>query len=927
MKSVLNNHSYKPFFPKLWKNFTGLLLFIYISSSSINFCIGQGQDTEYLKKASSYIYTNKDSALFYIEKEINLLKDKNKPLDLLEAITYKTFVSGYYTDLTTFKTALDLETKIYNGLSDSLKNSENGFDLGSMVLYDQGQYYYKLNDYDRARNAFFKIVKRIENKHDSIIKKNNSFLTVSNSYLATMYTDELKYEIAEEFYNENLRLHELYEDSKTSILYTKNLLAELKLFQNKNSESIRLARESINYYEKLGPDTQLNSYISSSQILIDNYLELNKLDSAQYYINKTKPYLSQRKRFINSFNRLQADLLVKKEEYELAEKTYTNILKDLERSDNNLEQALIFRRLGKLHEQKGAPDLANDYYLKGINHVNNQEEITATHRVRLIELLAASNKILSNSANQEYLQLTLNQGQQLVNAVDSLKVSFINDGDKQNLIDASISGIEYSLKAVSKMHSAKPNLGNIEKAFDLIEKSKNNILLDALTKTKASNYSGIPLAELENEKRLRVTINNLQRDRSEVARSALFEAKQEYKKLIDQFETEYPKYYQLKYNTKNPTIQELKQQLPKNSLFLDFFVGSESTYLVTVSKQDSRFITIKNNAALKKKTIQFATLLSDHKSDLTVLKNLSSELYKTLIDPIVKSDTKHLIIAADGFLHYLPFEVLYNGSQYNIEQYSFSYANSASLLSQLKSKPHFQNKKLLAFAPNFPASNNNNTQLQSLPNNKKEVASILNFFDGKSLINEEASLKNFKTMLDKYGIVHLATHAIVDNADPEYSYLAFSVNENEENTMYVNDLYATNINANLVTLSACETGLGKLQKGEGMISLSRAFFYAGASSIAHTLWKVNDNASSKIMEGFYKELAEGKPKDQALRNAKLNFIDTNNDNNYSHPYYWAGFVISGDTSPVTSSSKKWAWFFVILLPALLVIYNRKNKKA
>jgi len=531
MKLVLSSNSYKSSRPKPLRTFSGLLVLFFISSSLINECLSQ--DSGYLKKAESYIYSNKDSALFYIEKEIAWAKKNKLSLKLLEALSDKSSVASYYGDLIVLQKSVVAERNAFNNISDTILKSEKGFYFKCKLAYDQGLYYYKLNDFNRAKKEFFKLTDFIESsKNDQIKKEYNQFATVANSYLALMYTDELKYEVAEEFHNENLRLHELHNDPKTATYDTKNLIAGLKLNKGELELSAKLCKESIFYYNEIGIGNQINSFISTSQILIESFLKLGKLDSAQYYINKTKLYLEKRKRFVNSFNRLEADLFTKKGQYELAEATYKKILNDLEASNNNLEQTRIFKRLGALYEEKGNLITANSFYLKGINHINNQEEITATHLLRLVELLAASNKILSFSEDEKDLELTINQGQKLVNAVDSLKVSFINDSDKQNLINASISGIEYSLKAVAKMYAINPNSSYVETAFNLIEKSKNNILLDALTKTKASNYSGIPAEKLEDEKRLKVTINNLQRDRTDESKSALFEAKQEYKKLI-----------------------------------------------------------------------------------------------------------------------------------------------------------------------------------------------------------------------------------------------------------------------------------------------------------------------------------------------------------------------------------------------------------
>ena len=220
-----------------------------------------------------------------------------------------------------------------------------------------------------------------------------------------------------------------------------------------------------------------------------------------------------------------------------------------------------------------------------------------------------------------------------------------------------------------------------------------------------------------------------------------------------------------------------------------------------------------------------------------------------------------------------------------------SYTNSATLLHALKAKSDTENK-LLAFAPGFdtPGKTADGTMagLTPLPSSIKEVRGIAPYFPEDTYLGDEATLTNFKSRVSSHSMIHLATHALADNKSPEYSFLAFSPLE-KEHLLYLRDLYDMQIPADLVTLSACETGIGPLKRGEGMISLSRAFFYSGAKSLVNTLWAVNDNSSSAIMSGFYKNLSQRMPKDRALRRAKLDFVNKHREDKLSHPYYWSSF--------------------------------------
>ena len=211
------------------------------------------------------------------------------------------------------------------------------------------------------------------------------------------------------------------------------------------------------------------------------------------------------------------------------------------------------------------------------------------------------------------------------------------------------------------------------------------------------------------------------------------------------------------------------------------------------------------------------------------------------------------------------------------------------------------------FAPSF---NLNST----LVSNQTEIETIAKLMKGDTFLGDDASVKNFKEQALDASILHLATHAEIDNNNPLYSKLVFS----KDSVLTASDIYTLPINAELAVLSACETGFGKVEKSEGVMSMSRAFQYAGVSSTVMSLWKVPDQETAKLMELFYKYLKKGNSKDEALKNAKTEYLKTTDDVVLKHPFYWSGFVISGDVSAIESNSKLWLillvffWTFTII---------------
>ena len=284
-----------------------------------------------------------------------------------------------------------------------------------------------------------------------------------------------------------------------------------------------------------------------------------------------------------------------------------------------------------------------------------------------------------------------------------------------------------------------------------------------------------------------------------------------------------------------------------------------------------------------------------------------------------------LIIIPDGILGYVPFEALLtekpprpdamSAYKYLIQDHQISYCYSATLLKEMRNKIHYQEptQKLLAMAPFFLGnadtllSQVDSTELNAgitlrdtltaLPNSGEEIARIQKILKGQAFYGKAATLAQFQKLAAQARILHLSTHGKADDRLGDYAYLAFGM-PNADGTfdkLYARDLYNLSLNADLVVLSACETGIGKLQRGEGIVSLARAFAYAGAKSIVTTLWKISDEQSKYLMTSFYKYLSKGKEKDEALRQAKLDFLQKNEKKTeLIHPFFWASFIEIGD---------------------------------
>ena len=300
------------------------------------------------------------------------------------------------------------------------------------------------------------------------------------------------------------------------------------------------------------------------------------------------------------------------------------------------------------------------------------------------------------------------------------------------------------------------------------------------------------------------------------------------------------------------------------------------------------------------------------KFEISELIESSTALYKALLQPIRENLTSTVTIIPNGITAYIPFEALLSSkpkNKYLFADYPFllneckiSYALSLQLYHSSKEQYLTRNNEVLAIAPYFPKGAN----LGPLYANHRESKRIVDLMGGK-LITETSNIKDQLSFLaQQYSILHFSTHGILNKEYPDASYLAMTDSSSSQN-LFFSDLYYTYLPSNLVVLSACETGIGKGYHGEGLLSLENAFTAAGAKSVISSKWIINDEQSAKLLELFFEYLAVGIPKNEALRQAKLDFINYQNKRNpqFTHPYYWAALTISGN---IESLPQQKSWF-------------------
>jgi CHAT domain-containing protein/Tfp pilus assembly protein PilF len=525
------------------------------------------------------------------------------------------------------------------------------------------------------------------------------------------------------------------------------------------------------------------------------------------------------------------------------------------------------------------------------------------------------------------------------------------------------------LEAIRISHYLFEITGNknyLETAFFFAEKNKANVLVEAMLESRSQTYSGILDDLIEQEKTLKIKLEDCdQRRKKEIFNKGnrdkikmknleheFTSLNASYDSLIKVFEKNYQSYFLLKYSTSILTVKDVKQRISPGAVMIEYITSDSVLFIFSIMKNEFlvtkvRTDSIDHYVRKLRKSLSEMSIKNLNQRSIDSYRSAANRLYSLLIKPVEdRMQASELIIVPDGKLGYIPFETLltelhpglhidFKNLNYLINKYSISYGNSATIhfdiLNSLKCNAE---NGFLGIAPftqrntNYQYRDNGDTiKLSGLPSSKQEVESIQKMIGGRIFEDSSATLRNFLAEAANFKILHIATHGDVDDKHPLESRLYFFPDDHKSE-LQIFDLFGLNFNSELAVLSACNTGYGKLEKGEGIMSLARGFSYAGVPGVAMSLWNVNDKSTSEIMNGFYFYLKKGLTRNEALRQAKLDYIEKS-DQVFASPYYWGGFVYIGKNDAIDFKNGRrnyWLLLFIVPVLGLAFIYLRRGKK-
>ncbi|WP_273275197.1 CHAT domain-containing protein [Maribacter polysiphoniae] len=936
-----------------------LVILLICTFSCLQCATAQNTELEQTyNKAFDFHYAHKDSAYHYYNKTIRLADDQNELEYMLSAYIYLMNANGHYYDLKNYRKNLKKEDSLlrYDKRFKTLSNIDYYKDY---LLFDKGNYHYKIKDYTTAKGYFQKLFAKL-NAIPEAQRNRNDLATLSSlySFLGAIYKHTGKYELAEYNFKKDIALVSTYKDSmddwKTSSMNSKKLLSQVYEDKKDFKAANLLLTEALSYYKSQIKDPSFKNRILSTYILLaknsiiqGNFISaIATLDESAYLYFEDNP-------FSREVDLIYGDAYLGLKDYDKAATYYhAGLLKIKAYRENQKHQdmAMVYTRLGKVSLRQRKIAEALSYYQTALmqlekdfnnpdfdSNPNPDKVLSKTILVTVLkEKLNALYESYSMTNDIEYLKTANSTSKTIIKTLDVLRPEFESKLDKEFLVTETYPTIQTMVRISYELYQQSKDNSYIDDAFYFMEKSKSIALLEAHRNSEATKYGNIPDGIISEEQIYRAKISHLDEeifnanpnDKAALIDS-LFLTKKEYYEYIAKIEHDYPKYHALKYNADVVSSQELKNELHTDQSVLSYLVTDNSIFLTVLTHENDAFYKLPFNETLKKTITDYYRQLSmPNIEDRTSYSINSKLIYKAIIEPALDNNTfTDIVILADDVLNYIPFDVLQTDSEeeksYLLYKYSISYASSATLYLEQNKTNIKSSNKLMIFAPNFNKSvsgikaDQERFDMGPLIYNIQEANNISEYFKGAIYDGNRASIANFQKDLDAYNLIHFATHASANDEFPDYSYLAFEDTGNSSNLLYAKDLYNYHINADLVTLSACQTGFGKLQKGEGMLSLARGFNYAGVPAIVTTLWKINDQSTSEIMKSFYGNLSNGLNKKEALRQAKLRYLNSNDDALLRHPYYWSGIVITGNTMPLTSTDYL-LWAIAALIGLLLI---------
>lgn len=734
-----------------------------------------------------------------------------------------------------------------------------------------------------------------------------------------------------------------------------------------------------------------HSIVGSYQHNIGNaYLKAKKFDQALHYFRQAlKTYelsgLTEGAFYALTLSNI-GNVLLEQNSYDSAANYYHRAIKTIKnlKGERNSETAYNIKFLCSIYFEQGkyqeAIDsyqdalIANSLHFSNSDPAYNPKADDYLNYVEQMEILMekgwAIQTLHKEDPSIDYLKNALNAYITCDSVIDLHRKTRVRYEDKIQNGSTSSKMYNEAVLLCNTLYQATGDTKYVEYALFFAERNLAGALMDKIAGSEAKKFNGVPDALLELEKELK----SKKSEHTDNLKSALSQkdgydttflsteqvnlsiASNRLDSLQEIIRDKYFKYSEL-HQSHVQKVSEIRTKMKSNQGFIEYVFHEDFLFAIVLTPNTLDLIPLEADS-LEYELSEITMLMSSYPTDslierFTRFKKTSHTIYKILMETVLEKmpeQVSHLTVIPNSNLATLPFDLLiknapddtssddYKELNYLMKDYTFSYANS--IHSALR--PAFSQKaktgSLFAFAPEYvDATESNYPSLRSsyrdkltpLVWNTKEVDAISQYFDGEFMTGTSATEASFKASVQNHQIIHLAMHAFVDHEEPMTSKLVFAIDNDsiDDGMLHAYELFNMDLSAEMAVLSACNTGIGKYQDGEGIMSLGKAFAYAGCPSVVTSHWSVDDEATSVLMTNFYKYIAEGQAKDDALNQAKLDFLQSSHGLK-THPFFWGGFVVIGNTEPLSQDNDHlFIYTGLAILGYMILIAIRRKKRS
>lgn len=867
-------------------------------------------------------------------KQVHLLLSKTDTIAITPELGYMYHRLGLlYNQMGAYEDAIKETQKAIQ-----IRSTLKGIDLKDLnnSLYNTFIYYKEL---EKSQDGRIYLEQLLENKGT------DKFNFKALIELASLYMNEGDYFKAIQNLEPVILSFDIYKDYRTFIL---GHLSCIEVYSKMSAPDMYLEKVS-QHKEKI---ESLKDFVSLKEIADMNtnlgtiFEKVNEKEKAIFHYEKALSLYTE----IGDSNNIGtlytniAAIHSRKNEHEKAKTYYEKALKI---NEDPIKKADIYDNQG-FYLQTKDPKQKITYYQKAIYTALHQEydstdlsqlpSITSfkdyLYKPDVLGYLINKASAWLDAYHLENNKIYLTYAKETLHLIDQL-VSLIrldSDVDQSKLFWIN-SGVDSYMLAVEVCYL----LNEPEEAFYFMEKNKALLLLENIDKRYTQQKLNIPKSILKKEKLLlekRITLKQqLLETKDDIELQKEFvDIDYAYTIFLDSIKKTFPAYYALKKEPTIPSLQEtIKKHVSKDATFVEYIINESSGYGLFCQNEKEILFKISNIPELLRQ-VQF--LKKELNAPLTTkeafrkYKDTSFAVYKKLFlfeENTKEIDFKKLTIIPDYTLYNLPFEALSvdnNTNNYKPNYLLYHtetlYLHSASVFKQIDKTPRKPTSKIIGFAPTIFKNKN----LLDLERSEEEMKTYASFLPMSLKLREEASKNSCLASLKDASIVHINSHAgYTENNSPWL--------ELYDDQILLNELYDVENNTDLVILDACKSAQGKQEMGEGIMSLSRGFFYSGTRSVIASHWNVNEMSNNEILYTFYKELKEGQTKSKALHTAKKLYLE-NHQLEQTSPYFWASITLTGDNSPL-ELKQDYFWLVIIALIVVLgiiviaFIYSTKKK--